>query len=84
MTVDQWMGSTGVALLLAGFFMNQFGYLDAGTRSYQWLNAAGAALACYASYLIGFAPFVVLEGVWTAVAVFALMRPAARDPGLPS
>jgi hypothetical protein len=31
---------------------------------YTALNFAGASLAGFASYLIGFMPFVVLEGTW--------------------
>jgi len=56
------------------FFMNLFGMLNANSRRYQAMNAAGAAISCYASYLIGFAPFVVLEAVWCAVAVAAMIR----------
>ena len=33
-----------------------------------------AALAGYASYLIGFVPFVILEGTWAVVAAVALGR----------
>ncbi|PYN35618.1 MAG: hypothetical protein DME01_11440 [Candidatus Rokuibacteriota bacterium] len=46
------------------------------TESYPYtaLNFAGASLAGYASYLIGFAPFVILEGTWAVVAAVALVR----------
>ena len=42
--------------------------------SYRLFGSAGASLAGYASYLIGFAPFVVLEGTWAVVAAVALTR----------
>ncbi len=74
MTLDEWIGSIGVALLLLGFFANAFGYLPTETRRYHGLNAIGAALACLASFQIGFFPFVVLEGVWGLVALAALAR----------
>ncbi|MGH7865484.1 MAG: CBU_0592 family membrane protein [Candidatus Binataceae bacterium] len=81
MTLDQITGTIGVTLLLAAFFFNQFGFLKADSRSYQSLNASGAALACYASYLIGFVPFVVLEAFWTGFALVALLRrPASLAP----
>ena len=32
---------------------------------YLLLNFFGAGIACYASYLIPYFPFVILEGVWT-------------------
>ena len=74
MSASEIVGSIGVALLLIAFFMNLFGMLDASSRAYQATNAVGAALACYASYLIGFAPFVVLEAVWCAAAIAAILR----------
>jgi hypothetical protein len=68
------IGSIGVALLLAAFLANLLGRLPSDSRLYSWLNFVGAALACYSSYLIGFMPFVVLEGVWALVALTALAR----------
>lgn len=71
------IGSVGVALLLLAFFLNLFGFLEAGRR-YALLNFVGGALAAYASYLIDYMPFVVLEGTWALVALFALVRGAAK------
>ncbi len=71
---SQWVGSIGVALLLAAFFLNLLGILNRASRVNHSMNALGAGLACYASYLIGFVPFVVLEGTWSAVALVALAR----------
>lgn len=66
------IGSVGVALLLLAFFLNLFGYLAASSRFYAALNLAGGALSAFASYLIDFWPFVVLEGTWAIVALIAL------------
>jgi uncharacterized membrane protein len=74
MSASEIIGSIGVALLLIAFFMNLFGMLDADSLAYQATNAVGAAVSCYASYLIGFAPFVVLEAIWCAAAVAAMLR----------
>ncbi len=68
------IGSGGVTLLLIAFFLNLFGWVESGARAYQVLNLAGAALACWASWMIGFVPFVVLEGTWAVVATVALVR----------
>ena len=68
------IGAIGVALLLAAFLLNLLKALRADGYSYSALNLVGAALACYSSYLIDFMPFVVLEGVWSAAAAFALGR----------
>ena len=67
------IGSVGVALLLLAFFLNLFGFLATGRR-YALLNLVGGALSAYASYLIDYMPFVVLEGTWAIVALVALLR----------
>ncbi len=69
------VGSVGVSLLLGAFFANLVGWLEATSRTYQGVNAVGAGVAAYASWGIGFMPFVVLEGVWCAVALVSLLRP---------
>ena len=68
------IGSLGVALLLLAFLLNLVRLLSTESYSYTALNFAGAALAGYASYLIGFVPFVILEGTWAVVAAVALGR----------
>ncbi len=74
MSYAEWLGSLGVGMLLLAFFLHLFGALDTRSRTYPLLNAVGAGLACYASYLIGFLPFVILEGTWTLCALAALWR----------
>jgi len=56
------IGSIGVALLLLAFLLNLVRVLTPESYPYTALNFAGASLAGFASYLIGFMPFVVLEG----------------------
>lgn len=67
------IGSVGVGLLLLAFLLNLTGRLRAGGYAYLSLNLTGGALACLSSYLIGFVPFVVLEGTWAAVACVGLV-----------
>lgn len=67
-------GSSGVFLLLLAFFLNLFNYTRASSTPYLILNFTGAALACYASWLIQYLPFVILEGTWASVALIALAR----------
>lgn len=80
MTLADGIGSIGVALLLLAFVLNITSALDRHSRVYQGINALGAGLACYASWMIGFVPFVVLEGTWCLVAIAAFARPAAPSP----
>ena len=82
MTPSTLVGSLGVALLLAAFLLNLFHLMRSDGPPYLALNLVGAALACWSAFMIGFMPFVVLEGTWAAVAAWALARralaPAAR------
>ncbi|MBM4245222.1 MAG: hypothetical protein FJ148_15640 [Deltaproteobacteria bacterium] len=80
MTVAEMIGSAGVALLLLAFVLNLLGVLARDSPTYHGLNAVGAGVAGYASYLIGFVPFVVLEGTWCLAAVVALLGAVARRP----
>lgn len=68
------IGTIGVALLLGAFAANLAGFLSRRHAVYQGINAAGASLAAYASLMIPFIPFVVLEGVWAVVSLVALTR----------
>lgn len=68
------VGSVGVAILLGAFFANLMGWMAANSIRYLVLNAVGAGIAAYASWGIGFIPFVVLEVVWCGVALISLCR----------
>lgn len=72
------LGFVGVALLLAAFLLNVLRVLRAEGAVYLALNAVGAGLAGWSSWLIGFMPFVILEATWAAVALFGLLRAARR------
>jgi hypothetical protein len=72
------IGSIGVALLLIAFFANIMGWLKSDSLGYSGINLIGASLSCFASYLINFLPFVVLEGVWAIVAAIATVRTGIR------
>lgn len=68
------VGSTGVLLLLLAFLLNLFKILMQDTKTYAILNVVGAGLSCYASILIDYMPFVILEGTWALVAFIGLIR----------
>ena len=73
------VGSIGVSLLLLAFFLGLFGFLEATSRRYALLNVLGSGLACYASALIPYWPFVVLEGTWCLCALVAAVRGPQRN-----
>jgi len=74
MTYNDIIGSIGVAMILIAYFLNTENLIPVNGKFFYVVNIIGAALACYASYLIAYWPFVILEGTWTLVSVYGLMR----------
>lgn len=74
MNTNDWIGTIGVGMILLAFFLSSFKWMSSQSRIFFLLNATGAALACLASYLINYWPFVVLEGTWMVVSLIALIR----------
>ena len=72
MSFAEVLGTVGVSMILVGFSLNLFGLMQRSSYKYVLLNLVGGALACTASILIEFFPFVILEGTWTVVAVVGL------------
>jgi hypothetical protein len=68
------IGTAGVAMILLAYFMNTIRMIPVNGKLFYVLNTIGAALACYASILIEFWPFVVLESAWTLVSIYGLIR----------
>ena len=68
------IGTIGVGLILLAYFMNIFTLIPKDGRLFFLMNIVGAGLACYASYLISYRPFIILEGTWTLVSVIGLLR----------
>ncbi|HRH48609.1 MAG TPA: hypothetical protein PLP23_07655 [Panacibacter sp.] len=74
LTANDYIGFSGVLILLIAFLLNLSGKISKDELPYILMNVAGAALACLASYLIHYMPFVLLEGTWTIVSLFALLQ----------
>jgi hypothetical protein len=74
MKLTDWIGATGVAILLLAFFLNLADKLSKDSYAYILMNIFGAGIACLASVMIDFIPFVVLEGCWTLVSLWALLK----------
>ena len=72
MSISNIIGSLGVTLMLVAYFLNLFGYIRQDTRIYAFLNILGAGLSCYASILIHYWPFVVLEAIWCFLGLMSL------------
>jgi hypothetical protein len=68
------IASTGVIILLVAFLLNLYKRLPVTSWIYGTLNFVGAAICCFASYLVSFYPFVVLEGTWAIFGLLALLK----------
>ena len=64
----------GVSLILLAFLLLNIKKISPTDKSYHVMNVLGAGLACYGAILINSIPFVVLEGIWAAVAFYGLLR----------
>ena len=71
---NDYIGFAGVLILLIAFLLNLTGKISKDGLPYILMNVIGAGLACIASYLINYLPFVILEGTWTVVSLFALIK----------
>ena len=65
----------GSLLILAAFSANQLGRMTAQQRSYTWLNFVGAGILAVVALVEEQWGFLLLEGVWTLVSAYALLRP---------
>lgn len=72
------IGTTGVGLILLAYFLNSFSFIKKDGRLFFVLNIAGSALACYASVLIHYVPFIVLEAVWCMVSVAGFIQTISK------
>ena len=74
MTYTDWMGTLGVGILLSAYFLNLFNRLPEKKPYYEIANIAGAAMACYASVLLQYVPFIILEAAWIMVSILGLIK----------
>ena len=78
MSFTESLGSYGVSILLIAFVLNLLKIIRTDSLIYGLLNFAGAAIACYASYLIPYFPFVILEGLWTILSLVSVVKTIIR------
>lgn len=74
MSYDETIGVNGVGLILVAYFCNIFSLIPKDGKLFFAMNIIGAGLACYASYLIAYWPFVILEGTWCLVSIVGLIK----------
>jgi hypothetical protein len=74
MTSTDWIGFIGVSILLAAYFLNLTNKIQKDGITYLFLNLIGAGIACAASVLLDYLPFIILEGSWTLVSAYGLYQ----------
>jgi hypothetical protein len=68
------IGTIGVGMILLAYFLGTEKLMNKDGKAYYVINIIGAGLACYASLLINYWPFVILEGTWVLVSLYGLMK----------
>nr|WP_315165499.1 hypothetical protein [uncultured Flavobacterium sp.] len=74
MALTDWIGFIGVTILLIAYFLNLTNRLSKESLGYLSLNFIGAGIACFASVLLHYMPFIILEGSWTIVSAYGIIQ----------
>ena len=74
MNIIDWIGASGVFLILLAFFLNLIERLNSKGIIYLLLNLVGATLACVASIMLNYWPFIILEAAWSIVSVWSIYK----------
>ncbi|MBM3293158.1 MAG: hypothetical protein FJY82_01405 [Candidatus Aminicenantes bacterium] len=73
------VGRTGGAMVLLAYFLVSTGKVKGDSVFYRLLNLLLSALIIVNSFHFGAFPSVAVNGVWIAIAAFALLRPRPRE-----
>jgi hypothetical protein len=74
MNLTDWLGTIGVLQILLAYFLNVIGKVSSKSLAFILLNLIGASMACFASVLLKYWPFIVLEGVWALVSLYSFIN----------
>ncbi|MFC4723590.1 hypothetical protein ACFO5O_14770 [Geojedonia litorea] len=74
MTLVDWIGFLGVFQILLAYVLNSIGNITNKGLVFILLNLIGATMACVASILLNYWPFIILEGIWALVSLYALFN----------
>jgi hypothetical protein len=78
--LTQVLSSIGAIVILVAYIGHQmkWGWMDSDKPVYNLLNAVGAAILAYVALRPLQVGFVVLEGTWTLISIYALYRTLTR------
>ncbi|QYA26098.1 hypothetical protein G3I01_11420 [Gramella sp. MT6] len=74
MNLVDWIGFAGVFQILLAYILNVSKMITNESPAFILLNLIGAAMACLASVLMDYLPFIILEAVWAFVSLIALIK----------
>ncbi|MFK5959668.1 MAG: hypothetical protein QM495_12475 [Lutibacter sp.] len=69
-----WLGFIGVFLILLAYILAETGKITNKNLIFIVLNLIGASIACLASILLNYMPFIILEGVWAFVSLNSFIK----------
>lgn len=61
-------------MILVAYTGQQMKWMDPRSLVYNLLNIVGSAILCYIAFFPFKAGFVVLEGVWVLISIYAIFR----------
>ena len=67
------IGILGMVFLLVAFALNIIKKLSQDSVTYIGLNILGGGLSTYYAIVLAAIPFVILESIWTLVALYKLV-----------
>lgn len=73
MNTTDWLGFIGVSMILLAYVLNVSEKVSTKDNLFILLNLFGAGIACFASILLNYIPFIILEGVWTLISLRSIV-----------
>ncbi|KQC34599.1 hypothetical protein AAU57_09795 [Nonlabens sp. YIK11] len=74
LTATDWIGAIGVFLILLAYFLTVIKKVKNEDLTFVLLNFVGASLACFASILLEYWPFIILEACWSLISLYSLVN----------
>ena len=74
MSTTDWLGFIGVSLILVAYFLAEINKISNKDLTFILLNLTGSLLACFASILLKYVPFIILEGAWALISLGSLVN----------
>lgn len=74
MNFTDWIGFLGVFQILLAYVLNVSGKISNKHFIFILLNLVGASMACLASILLNYWPFIILEAVWALVSLYSIFN----------